>query len=298
MRVQSTNHLLMIEPAEFFANPETAETNVYQADKNDRSPEDLLKAAITEFRGFRDNLVQHGVIVTTALGRIGSPDMVFPNWMSSHQEGRAIIYPMLSPNRRAEREPHLLKLLGQPYSDIVDWSASEKDGLILESTASIVSDHVNKRGYSGLSARTSRAMVEKWAAHMGYEVTIFETKSHTGKPVYHTDYLMFIGTKLAAICTECLLPEYREKTLAKLKETHTVIELTMEQLMKSSGNALEVVGTGGKRYLAISTSGYGALTDAQKKAVADNFHGVITSPLPTLERYGGGSARCMLMELF
>jgi hypothetical protein len=288
----------MIEPAEFFANPETAETNVYQADRNDRSPDDLLKAALTEFKGFRDALVQHGVIVTTALGRIGSPDMVFPNWMSTHQEGRAIIYPMLSPNRRAEREPHLLAMLGKPYRDIADWSAMEKDGLILESTASIVSDHVNKRGYSGLSARTSSPMVEKWAQHMGYDVTIFETKSHTGKPVYHTDYLMFIGTTLAALCTECLLPEYRESTLAKLRETHTVIELTMEQLMKSSGNALEVVGTGGKRYLAISDSGYDALTDKQKSLVAENFDGVITAPLPTLERYGGGSARCMLMELF
>lgn len=298
MRVQSTNHLFMIEPAEFFANPETAETNVYQMDKNDRTPDDLLKAALQEFRDFRDKLVQHGVIVTTALGRIGSPDMVFPNWMSTHQEGRAIIYPMLSPNRRAEREPHLLKVLGQPYEEIIDWSASEQEGLILESTASIVSDHVNKRGYSGLSARTTRAMVEKWAGTMGYDVTIFETKSHTGKPVYHTDYLMFIGTSLAAICTECLLPEYRETALNKLRETHTVIELSMEQLMKSSGNALEVVGTGGKRYLAISDSGYGALTGQQKDLIGKHFDGVITSPLPTLEKYGGGSARCMLMELF
>ncbi|MCD8563191.1 MAG: arginine deiminase-related protein [Alphaproteobacteria bacterium] len=298
MRVQSTNHMFMIEPAEFFANPETAETNVYQMDKNDRTPDDLLKAALTEFRDFRDALVQHGVIVTTALGRIGSPDMVFPNWMSTHQEGRAIIYPMLSPNRRAEREPHLLSMLGKPYAAIADWSAMEQEGLILESTASIVSDHVNKRGYSGLSARTSRAMVEKWADHMGYDVMIFETKSHTGKPVYHTDYLMFIGTSLAAICTECLLPEYREPVLARLRETHTVIELTMEQLQKSSGNALEVVGTGGKRYLAISDSGYGALTPDQKDLVGKHFDGVITSPLPTLEKYGGGSARCMLMELF
>ncbi|MCD8520328.1 MAG: arginine deiminase-related protein [Alphaproteobacteria bacterium] len=298
MRVQSTNHLFMIEPAEFFANPETAESNVYQMEKNDRSPDDLLNDALKEFRAFRDKLVEHGVTVTTALGRIGSPDMVFPNWMSTHQEGRAIIYPMLSPNRRAEREPHLLEMLSQPYREIIDWSTMENEGLILESTASIVSDHVNKRAYSGLSARTSRPMVEKWAETMGYDVMIFETKSHTGKPVYHTDYLMFIGTSLAAICTECLLPEYRDATLNRLKETHTVIELSMDQLMHSSGNALEVVGTGGKRYLAISESGYAAMTGPQKDLISQHFDGVITTPLPTLEKYGGGSARCMLMEMF
>lgn len=298
MRRQSTNHLFMVEPAEFYANPETAETNVYQAEDSGQTHEALFQKALAEFRDFRDALVSHGVMVTTALGRKGSPDMVFPNWFSSHQEGKAFIYPMLAPNRRAERVPEILERLSRGYGEVIDWSAREQQGLILESTASIVSDHVNKRGYSGLSARTSRAMVEEWCELMGYEPVIFETKSHTGKPVYHTDYLMFIGTSLAAICTECLLPEYRDAALSRLRQSHEVIELSMEQLMRSSGNALEVVGTDGKRFLAISSSGYGALTEGQKATLAKHFDGVIHRPLTTLETYGGGSARCLLIELF
>lgn len=295
---QSTNHLLMIEPAEFFTNPETQETNVYQAVKDDVPRNVISERAIKEFRNYRDILVEHGVCVTSFKGRIGSPDMVFPNWASVYDDGRMILYPMLSQNRQKERQSEIIEILKKSYSHLIDWSCFEKEGKFLESTASIVSDHVNKRAYAALSARTNPELVEKWAHIMGYRVEIFDTASHTGLPVYHTDYLMYIGTKMAGLCTPCIAKGAGEKILAMLSKTHHVIEFTMEQLKANCANALEVIGRNGELMLTMSSSAYDALDGEQRDTIARYYKTVIHSPLPTLEKYGGGSARCMLMELF
>ena len=288
----------MIEPAEFYTNPETLETNAYQAERDDRSREEISRAAVREFRDYRDVLVAAGVKVTTVLGHRGSPDMVFPNWASVYPDGRMILYPMLSVNRQKERRPDIIAMLRKSYPDVTDWSGYEKEGKYLESTASIVSDHVNKIAYAALSKRTNPELVKQWADFMGYEVLMFETESHAGIPVYHTDYLMWIGTELAALCVDCLLPHYRDTVLKKLKSTHEVIELSMAQLRANSGNALEVIGEGGARMLTLSDTAQAALDEAQLEVIGRHFARLVSSPIPTLEKYGGGSARCMLMELF
>lgn len=296
---QSTNHILMVEPAEFYANPQTQATNAYQVRQEEETHEQILAKALAEFRTYRDMLVSHGVTVTTVMGRIGSPDMVFPNWASTYDKGRLIIYPMLSENRRAERTPEIMQMLRNYYPHVTDWSGEEDHGLALESTASIVADHVNKRGYSGLSARTSPELVERWAAHMGYDVISFDTRSHTGIPVYHTDYLMYIGTFLAAICAECITDDkIRDRVLGRLRETHDVIELSAAQMKRSCGNALEVVGKNGELMLTMSQDALGALTEEQKSIIAKHYKTLICPDLRTLEKYGGGSARCMIMEMF
>lgn len=296
---QSTNHILMVEPAEFYANPQTQATNAYQVRQEEETHEQILAKALAEFRTYRDMLVSHGVTVTTVLGRIGSPDMVFPNWASTYDKGRLIIYPMLSENRRAERTPEIMQMLSNYYPHVTDWSGEEGHGLALESTASIVADHVNKRGYSGLSARTSPELVERWAAHMGYDVISFDTRSHTGIPVYHTDYLMYIGTSFAAICAECITDDkIRDRVLGRLRETHDVIELSAAQMKRSCGNALEVVGKNGELMLTMSQDALGALTEDQKSIIAKHYKTLICPDLRTLEKYGGGSARCMIMEMF
>lgn len=295
---QSTNHLLMVEPACFYANPETMETNAYQA-ADDLPRDEIYQKALTEFQNFRSALSEKGVFITTMRGYGDCPDMVFPNCMSTHAGGHLYLYPMLNENRRAEHSGELVQILSKSYPHIHDWRSYGDEGLFLESTASICRDRVNKIGYSALSPRTSRALVEKFLSEKGYGAVIFETRSHKGIPVYHTDCVMWIGTSVAAICTPCIAEGDRGRVLQSLRATHTVIELSMEQLSSFCGNALEVRGHGGKRYLAISSGGYQALSAAQKDVVLQHFDGgFIHSDLSTLERYGGGSARCCLMELF
>ncbi|MCB1563294.1 MAG: hypothetical protein KDJ75_06950 [Alphaproteobacteria bacterium] len=297
LTMQSTNRLLMVEPASFYANPQTMATNVYQAP--DAEPhEATFHRALEEFRVFRDKLVENGVIVTTIKGDAACPDAVFPNGFSTHADGRLFIYPMLNENRQKERIPALLDALARAYPHVKDWTGYEAEGLSLESTASICMDRANKIGYAGLSSRTDRALVKKWCAEMDYEPVIFETQSHKGPPVYHTDCLMYIGTSMAALCTPCIAPEDRERVFSKLSATHEVLELTMEQLAAFSGNALEVQGRDGKKMLAISDGAFKALFSAQSAMIGKHFDGVVSAPLTTLEKYGGGSARCMLAELF
>jgi hypothetical protein len=296
---QSTNHILMVEPAVFYPNPQTIDTNAYQAQKEDLPKDKIFAAALAEFHAYRTMLEARGVKVTVVKGREGSPDMVFPNWASTYDNGQLIIYPMLNENRQAERTPEVMGLLRSMYTKVEDWSGYEAKGMALESTASIVADHVNKFAYAGLSRRTSPELARKWADFMGYDLIAFETKSHTGIPVYHTDYLMYIGTGMAAICAECIVDgDIRARVLKRLRETHEVIELSMAQLQANCGNALELVGTGGEQMLTMSKSALAALDPAQRKVIDKHYKTLICPDLTTLEKYGGGSARCMIMELF
>ena len=296
---QSTNHLFMVDPAVFYANPQTMDTNAYQIDGKEEGKDITLQKARVEFRNYRDMLVEKGVMVTSVLGKDECPDMVFPNWASTYDNGRLVIYPMLNENRGAERTPKIINWLKHYYPDVTDWSGYEEQGIALEATASIVSDHVNKRSYSGLSKRTSPELAEKWAELMGYDLIMFETQSHAGIPVYHTDFLMYIGTEMAGICAECITDEsLRNQVVNRLRETHEVIEFTPEQLQANCGNALEVVGSKEEKMLTMSKAAYEVLSDEQVNIIRKHYDTLICPDLATLEKYGGGSARCMLMELF
>ncbi len=296
---QSTNHLLMVEPAVFYANPETMKTNAYQVKGDVESHDVTLQRARAEFRNYRDMLVEKGVMITSVLGHKDCPDMVFPNWASTYDNGRLIIYPMLNENRAAERTPKVINWLKHYYPDITDWSGYETKGMALESTASIVADHVNKRAYSGRSARTSPELVKKWADFMGYDMISFDTVSHASIPVYHTDFLMYIGSEMVGICAESITDEgLRAKVLNRLRETHEVIELSAAQLRANCCNALEIVGAKEERMLTMSKAAFEALEGNQIKIIERYYDTIICPDLATLEKYGGGSARCMLMELF
>ncbi|MGH1376156.1 MAG: arginine deiminase-related protein [Alphaproteobacteria bacterium] len=296
---QSTNHLFMVEPAVFYANPQTMDTNAYQVEGVEESHNITLRKALTEFRVYRDMLVEQGVMVSTVLGHNDCPDMVFPNWASTYDDGRLILYPMLNENRSAERTPQIIEFLKHYYPKVEDWSGYEAQGLALESTASIVSDHVNRFAYSGVSRRTSSELVRKWADFMGYDVLSFETQSHAGIPVYHTDFLMYIGSEMAGICLECITDdEMRRVVMDRLSQTHDVVVFTLEQLQANCCNALEVIGAGGERMLTMSKAAHNMLDDAQLQVIEKHYSTLICPDLSTLEKYGGGSARCMLMELF
>lgn len=294
---QSTRHIMMIEPAVFYANPETMETNIYQVDEKEQEAQ-IYRHALAEFRGFRDLLVESGVIVTTAYGHEDCPDMVFPNWASTHEGGRMVIYPMLNHNRRAERVPEIIAFLKKMYPDVIDLTPHEKEGLFLEARGSIVCDRVNRVGYIALSQRTSRELALQWAEMMDYEVEIFETQSHTGMPVYHTDLVMYVGSSVAGVCADAIVEKDRERVLRRIRATHEVVEFNMDQLRSFCGNALEVRGAYDDKMLALSSAAYHALSPEQKAVLEKHFTKLLHAPLPTLEKYGGGSARCTLMELY
>lgn len=297
MSKQSSRHILLIEPAEFHFNPDTAETNQYQ--HNDTRNHDLiLTDAIAEFRRFRNKLVETGVYVTTFKGKEGCPDHVFANWFSTHEGGEMNLYPMLAKSRQEERVPAMIEALSKAYTIKLDMTAHEQQGLYLEGVSSIVLDRVHKKGFAAISPRTDEALVRKWAAEMEYDILAFETENHVGKPVYHTDLIMHIGTEFAAVCLECILPQYRDKVRDKLSTTHEVIELSFDQLEQFCGNALEVRGHQNAPYLAISESAFYNLNQKQRAQYLQYVKGFISSDIPTLERYGGGSARCMIQELF
>ena len=211
----------MIEPACFYANPETMDTNAYQTAEQE-SRDVIYQRALAEFKVFRDALSAKGVVITQARGYAGCPDMVFPNCMSTHNGGRMYLYPMLNENRRAEHSEELIAVLNQSYPDLRDWRHYADEGLHLESTASICRDRVHNIGYVALSPRTSEALAGKWLAEMGYKAVFFHTRSHAGIPVYHTDCTMWIGSTLAAICSPCIVEDDRVAVLDSLRSTHEV----------------------------------------------------------------------------
>jgi hypothetical protein len=293
---QSTRHIFLIEPAAFYANPETMDTNVYQVDRHE--PHDVvLHKALREFHDFQNILIENGVYVTTAKGHKECPDHLFPNWVSTHENGM-ILYPMMNSNRQAERAPEMIALLEKSYNLLHDISPWEKDGLILESTGSLVLDRVNRIAYAALSARTHEDAVKEWARLMDYEPVIFETEGPTGQPVYHTDLVIFIGTGVAGICPDNIREEYRSNILDRLSATRDIVAFTREQQKSFCGNSLEVKGTDDKAMLVMSEKAYKALRDDQKKHFSRHFSKVLHTPLTTIESYGGGSARCLMCELF
>lgn len=295
---QSTRHILLIEPVDFFGNPETMETNVYQAhEEQDHAA--IQKKALEEFRSFRNMLTENGVHLTILRGEKNRPDQIFPNWLSTHQGQGMILYPMYNQSRRDERSADMIEVLSKTYPIIHDFRDWENDGLIIESTGSMVMDHVNRKVYAGLSKRTTKEAVEKWCDIMGYKPIIFETESHLqGMPIYHTDLVIYIGTELAVVASEVLKKEDRDRVVASLEEDREVLHLTRDQQESFCGNSLEVLGEGNQRMLVMSSTAYNALTADQLAVMNKHFAKVLHSPLPTIEMYGGGSARCLMAELF
>ena len=292
---QSTNRIMVMEPLEFYANPQTMDTNSYQHEF-DHDVADFHERAVADFRAFRDLLVEHGVNMTTTLGRKGCPDDIFcNNWVSTHQGGRMILYPMLAENRRTERRKRLIAdLLQKTYSDILDYSAYEQEGKFLESTGAMWLDRVNQIAYQARSSRSNDELAMLWCKDNNYQHFPFETE-HKGKPVYHADVVMWVGTEIAGINSECLKSR---DIVDHLKQKREVVEFTNDQMMAFCGNSLEVIGTAGEHMLVMSHAGYESLRDDQKDMLSRFYKTIITPKIPTIEYYGGGSARCMLLELF
>ncbi len=301
---QLAGTVVMVRPAGFLSNPETAASNRFQ--HAGAIPAERLQAqAVDEFEGLASELRGAGieVIVFDDTPEPHTPDAVFPNnWVSFHADGRVVLYPMEAANRRLERRPDIVAALAEQYgfavSEIIDLSAHEERGQYLEGTGSLVLDRVNRVAYACLSSRTHLEPLGEFAQRMDYEVVAFDAVDPNGVPVYHTNVLMSVGEELAFICDGAIgNSDQRQAVLARLSETgREVISLSYAQLAAFAGNMLELRDGNGKRQLVMSTQAYRSLDAVQTRRVIENG-GVITSSLDTIEAAAGGSARCMLAEV-
>ena len=193
MHQQSTSHLFMIEPVEFYANEQTAYTNHYQKAVSDEASDKIAEKALTEFHDLKNAIEKRGIKVTTLLGSKDCPDHIFPNWFITFDDKTMQIFSMMAPNRREEKKPHMIQHLKETYELTDDMSDLEDKEIFLESTSSMVFDRVNRIVYGGISPRTNAVQLILWCRNNNYELVLFETESHKGSPIYHTDVLMSVS---------------------------------------------------------------------------------------------------------
>jgi len=305
---QYTNHLLLIRPMHFHYNPQTAVNNYFQRGP-DISEEKVQLQAKKEFEDFVELLRSRNidVIVIDDTRSADTPDSLFPNnWISFHADGRVGWYPMFARNRRQERRKDILDTLQNEHHfivrKVVDFSAHENNGKFLEATGSLVLDRENCIVYAALSERTDPDLVMEFCQKFGYRPIIFQafqTVNNRRVPIYHTNVMMCVAEQYAVICLESI-DRKEERILVKNtleKSGKEIIPISEQQNNQFGGNMLQVAGMDGEKYLVMSSRAYEALTSNQLQAL-EKYNAIIHSPLTTIENVGGGSARCMIAEIF
>ena len=298
MTKQSTSHLFMIEPESFYSNEQTSYTNHYQEEASDEDIGEITQKALVEFHNLKDKIEAKGIQVTSLKGSKECPDHIFPNWFMTFDNKTMQIFSMLAPNRRKEKKLSMIEHLSETYELTADFSYLENKEIFLESTSSMVFDRVNRIVYAGISPRTNAVQLIIWCRNNDFELVLFETESHTGSPIYHTDVLMYVGTDIIGICFDVIKEEHIDYVKEKVNAHHDVVELTSDQIQNFSGNAIEAKNEDGELFLIISSRGFSALNQNQINKLLKSYKEIIHSDIPTIEKYGGGSARCMLTELF
>lgn len=302
-----TDTVVMVAPEQFGFNLETAETNTFQQrpDQERDSPERLKDAACHEFQQMVELLKNHQIRVLVLPGRkdVLTPDAVFPNnWFSHHREDILALYPMLTPNRRAERQPALL--LGllksvQCSPTVIDFSSYERDGLILEGTGSLVLDREHRVAFAMESSRTHKTVLDEWCRGMNYTACFFHGYDTLSRPIYHTNVFMSIGEGFAIACLEAIPDPYERATFENILEElgKELVSLSLEQLYAFCGNILHLRSQDGRKKIILSQTAMSAFTSEQRCQLA-KYGELVAVPVPTIERIGGGSVRCMLAEVF
>ena len=299
MKNQSTNHLFMIEPEVFHSNEQTLASNHYQSENDDAlSLDEIKKRALLEFDNLKSEIEKNDLKVTSMKGIEECPDHIFPNWFITFDDLTVQLFSMKAENRRLEKTPEMIDFLKEKYDLAGDLSSFEEKNMFLEATSSMVFDRVNRVVYAGLSPRTNKELTEKWCADNNYELVLFETASHQGPPIYHTDVFMYVGQKVIGICLDVILPEYRELVRSKVSKYHDVFEINKDQILDFCGNALEAKNAQDQYFLIMSSRAFNAYSEDQKVILSKYYKKIIHSDLTTIEKFGGGSARCMLNELF
>jgi hypothetical protein len=305
---QTTNSILMIRPVAFRMNEQTAVNNYYQKVLDGLLPATVNAKAQQEFDTFVDKLRAVGVDVTVVDDTLNpdTPDSVFPNnWISFHENGDVALYPMFAENRRLERREEILDLLeekGFVVENVVDYTSAEEDGIFLEGTGSILLDRENSKAYCALSPRADEELFIEFCEDFEFTPVIFEafqTVNDERKLIYHTNVMMCLGDTFAVICADCIDDKKERKmVLDSLRgDEKEVVLITEDQVNNFAGNMLEVKGANDRRYLVMSTSAYSSLTKKQIAQLEEHVT-ILHSSLDTIEACGGGSARCMMAEIF
>lgn len=307
MKQQITNTLLMVRPVDYRLNEETAVNNFFQKEMG-LSAEEITQKAQAEFDGFVHKLRKVGVnvIVVDDIKENDTPDSIFPNnWVSFHHNGGVSLYPMFAENRRRERrEDILLKIEEEGFKieNILDYTTAEQDDKFLEGTGVLILDRQNRKAYCALSPRADEDLVIEFCEDFEYTPIIFkayQTVDGERKQIYHTNVLMGLGEKLAVICLDSIDDKKERKLVVEslVKDGKTIVNITEEQMHQFAGNMLEVRGAFEKRYMVMSETARKSLTPEQVKSI-EEYDEILSSDLTVIETLGGGSARCMLAEIF
>lgn len=305
--MQVTNTILMIRPVNFRMNEQTAVNNYFQ-EEIDGSSNVINQKAQEEFDAFVEVLRDNGVnvIVVDDTKEPDTPDSIFPNnWVSFHSSGNVAVYPMFAENRRRERRDDIFDILeeqGFKINDVIDYTSAEDEGVFLEGTGSILKDRVHQKAYCALSERANEELFIEFCEDFDCFPVIFtanQTVNGERKPIYHTNVMMAMAENFAIICLDTIDDKKERKTVVAhlKKDAKEVISITEEQMHSFAGNMLQVIGANDKRYMVMSSAAYHSLRDDQIKGIEKHCE-ILHSPLDTIETCGGGSARCMMAEVF
>ncbi len=305
---QTTNTILMVRPANFRMNEQTAVNNYYQKELKNMLPASVNSKAQIEFDTFVVKLQDKGinVVVVEDTKETNTPDALFPNnWISFHENGSVVIYPMFAENRRLERREDVLELLeekGYLINDVIDFTSAEEEELYLEGTGSMILDRGNRKAYCALSPRADEELFIEFCEDLEFTPIIFtanQTVNEKREAIYHTNVMMCIAETFAVICLDTIDDKKEKKSVLKqLKsDKKEVISITEKQVQSFAGNMLQVKGKNEELFLIMSSSAYNSLTKEQLNKI-EKHNAIIHSSLETIETCGGGSARCMMAEVF
>jgi len=298
--MQTTSHILMIRPVNFGYNAETAVNNAFQVDGMDAEAQ---KKALREFDDFVSVLRSNGVDVTVVQDtpEPHTPDSIFPNnWISFHNDGTVIFYPMYAANRRLERKQHVIDTVRSLFEikSQIDLSSYESKNIFLEGTGSMVLDRDNKIAYACLSPRTDKKVLEDFCKQTGFKPVSFRAVDSKGREIYHTNVMMCVADRYVVICLESIddKTERENVTTAITGSDKEIIEISFDQMNHFAGNMLQVENVSGQKLLVMSSQAFRSLTKQQVDKLS-SYNNIIHSPLVTIETNGGGSARCMMAEV-
>lgn len=305
---QITNTILMVRPVAFRMNEQTAVNNYYQETITDLQPKTIQQKAQEEFDVYVEKLRGIGVnvVVIQDEQEPDTPDSIFPNnWISFHRSGNVGVYPMFAENRRLERREDVLEVLeaqGFHIENIIDYTSAEEEDIFLEGTGSMALDRINRKAYCALSPRADEDLFIEFCEDFEYSPVIFtayQTVEGERLPIYHTNVMMCLAETFAVICLDCIDDKKERKMVEKhLKEDgREIIRITEKQVESFAGNMLQVLGANNEPYLVMSQSAYNSLTKEQISRIEKHCK-ILTSSIETIETCGGGSARCMMAEVF
>jgi hypothetical protein len=297
--------VMMIRPAAFAGNPQTQASNSFQ--DRDLGAVDAANqaAALREFESLATALDRAGVAIHIFEDTLEphTPDSIFPNnWVSFHADGTVVLYPMMAENRRLERRLDVIEALSAKHGfralRVIDLTRHEQTGRYLEGTGSLVLDRVHRVAYACVSPRTDLDVLGDFAQQLDYDIVAFEAHDGNGAAIYHTNVLMSVGERFAAVCTSAIREDERAAVLDTLRKSgRAIVELTLEQMAAFAGNMLEVGSSRTGSVVAMSERALDVLTPAQRKTLESSAGAIVAAAIPTIERLGGGSVRCMLAEV-